>query len=53
MGKQRATCPYCGKFSREMYNPELTRKRDKVHCMHCGKTYSVVYGDGNIKTEKL
>lgn len=52
MGKQRATCPYCGKLSLDMYDSTTTRKREQIRCMHCGRTYSVVHGDGFVKTER-
>lgn len=53
MKKERAVCPYCGKFSTEMYNSEGLKKRDKIRCPSCNKTYSVVYGDGFVKSEKI
>lgn len=52
MGTQRALCPYCEKLSKVMYNPIVNKKRDKVQCENCGKTYFVVYGEGIVKSEK-
>lgn len=52
MGNQRATCPYCGKFTLEMYYSETTLHRALVCCAHCGKTFYVVYGNGTVKGER-
>lgn len=53
MGHQRATCPYCGKLSMKMYSTDTERKREQIHCPECHKTYSVVYGSGDVKSERI
>lgn len=52
MGMQRATCPYCGKFSVEMFHTEANPKRALIHCEHCSKTYYVAYGNGSVRVER-
>lgn len=52
MGKQRVTCPYCGKLSKDMYYSESIAKRAKVLCENCSRTYFVLYGEGQVISEK-
>ena len=53
MGEQRATCPYCGKLSVKIYPTSVERQREQIKCKECNKYYSVVYGSGAVKTERL
>lgn len=53
MREQRATCPYCGKLSLKMYALGVERQREQVKCTECGKYYSVVFGSGDVKSERI
>lgn len=52
MGRQRAECPYCGKYTKELYYSEAVKQRALVHCAHCGKTFYVLFGDGIVRAVK-
>lgn len=52
MSKQRVTCPYCGKLSKGMYYSGNIAKRVQVCCENCGRPYFVLYGEGQVISEK-